>query len=530
MEDDVLSSDPLLITDAKTCKHWLHEMPLTNVQLAHSQIYHQLNLLNQEKMAALERLKVVEQLREPVNFLQQELQKKLIHKPLPLREADGLLWEKILGLIQSMGRGYQLCLEAHLDGEADTAEYLPLVTQRCLFYLNREMVERFRVYQALPDDAWRRLHQLYSYAELQGFATTGVKDSLNKQVKLSTCSAVYVHALLINLANPYQMSARQLSTLDRWLDKWGVRVDVTREYPPTPALSIIAVDLDQDAGPKIVKNVFDFRQPRYLDMERLGGSLRKRIKFLQKGGKAEELKLGPDCVQPECQEFLESLYAHWCKAEVTRASERRESRTHIKAAFGFSAIYFFMRGHVFKPPAEKETLSRQEIEDLQIFGHVTSRVEKKQALEAGFSLEPWTIEDESAMGFCIARKSEYHAPLSHRQLVGLRPDDSERFLLAVVRWLKFNRDGELQIGVHALPGSPQALAASLVSLSAASRKFVPAFLLPAMPALNEPASLVLPLGWFGPGRQVEIFDTTKKIVRLERLLDKGSDYERASFS
>ncbi len=530
MVNEILGGAPLSVTDARSCKRWLNALPLTNVQQAHAQISIQVDLLNREKLPALERLKIIEQLREPVSYLQQELQKKLTHKLVPMRDAEALLWNNIIGLLQGLAKGYQLCLQAHLDGDSTLAEFAPLITQRCLFYLTRQLIERFRVYQEPVEGLWRQLHQLFAYSELQGFAKTGIKDSLNRQVKLSTCSAMYVQALLLDLANPYQMTGRQLATLDRWLDKWSGRVDVTEEYPPTPTLSIIAVDLDVDSGPKAIKNVFSFQRPRYLDMERLGSSLRKRIKFLQKGGDVEELKLGEDCVQPGCQEFLTTLYSHWCEAEVSRVTERRESQAQVQVAFGFQAIYFFLSGQVFKPPVGEEDLSWQEIEDIQVFGRVTDRAQKKKALGQHFNLDLWQIHDESALGFCIARNSATHAQLSHYQLLALKPTDSERFLLGMVRWLRFDRNGELQLGVKTLVGPPVAIAAGQISLGSAAHKFVPAFLLPEMPALQSPASLILPLGWFAAGKRIEIFDTKKKPVRLVELLEKGSDYERVSFS
>jgi hypothetical protein len=51
-----------------------------------------------------------------------------------------------------------------------------------------------------------------------------------------------------------------------------------------------------------------------------------------------------------------------------------------------------------------------------------------------------------------------------------------------------------------------------------------------MPVLKENTSLVLPSGWFAPGRLVEIHAGEEPItVRLHNLIEKGSDYERVGF-
>jgi hypothetical protein len=64
----------------------------------------------------------------------------------------------------------------------------------------------------------------------------------------------------------------------------------------------------------------------------------------------------------------------------------------------------------------------------------------------------------------------------------------------------------------------------------ATSKYVQAFLLPDMPVLKETTSLVLPPGWFAPGRLVEIHAGEEpQTVRLHSLIEKGSDYERVGF-
>jgi hypothetical protein len=64
-----------------------------------------------------------------------------------------------------------------------------------------------------------------------------------------------------------------------------------------------------------------------------------------------------------------------------------------------------------------------------------------------------------------------------------------------------------------------------------SDKYVAALLLPAVPALKTPASLIAPRDWFKPGRVVEIVQTDKKKlqIKMELSIEKGSDYERISF-
>lgn len=84
---------------------------------------------------------------------------------------------------------------------------------------------------------------------------------------------------------------------------------------------------------------------------------------------------------------------------------------------------------------------------------------------------------------------------------------------------------ELLIGVHVLPGVPQGIAVRPTGINVShSERYVRAFLLPAMPALNEAASLVLPRSWHHPERVIEVFTGRPARLRLGEVLGLGPDF------
>jgi hypothetical protein len=121
--------------------------------------------------------------------------------------------------------------------------------------------------------------------------------------------------------------------------------------------------------------------------------------------------------------------------------------------------------------------------------------------------------------------------ISLKQLIAIRPSDSSTYALGVIKWLIFPSNNGLNIGIRVLPGAPRAIAVRPVALMTdATSKYVQAFLLPDMPMLKVAASLVLPSGWFAPGRLVEAHTGEQLMtVRLNSLIEKGSDYERVGF-
>jgi hypothetical protein len=86
-------------------------------------------------------------------------------------------------------------------------------------------------------------------------------------------------------------------------------------------------------------------------------------------------------------------------------------------------------------------------------------------------------------------------------------------------------------GVQVLPGVPQGIAIRPTGATVSrSEHYLRAFVLPALPALKEPDSLVAPHGWFQAGRIIEIFTDREVRVRLNELLARGADFERISFT
>lgn len=522
-------------SDANACKQWLKDLPLTNVPLVHATLTAQLELLNRStSIAPLERLKISELLRSPVAFVQTEMARKYLGKPVPLETAERGAWSSVDSLWVAMDAAYYLSLQNCREDGSEVARHAALITHRCLRYTGLRMMEHCRIYREPGKALWRQAHELFALAEQRGYALDAVKDSLNEQGDSTHCTAAYTHILLTHLADPYRLTPEQFNLLDRWLDKWAVRVTVAIQPPEHAALPLVAVDLAGAAAPGMVH---EGQAPasvntRYLDMERIAASFQKRIKRLKKGADPVELGLGKDCTPRDCESLLVTLYQHWCQAApAKRDFARRAGADKAQTALGMAAIHFFLGGEQpFKQPDEKEKLSQREIHDLQFFGRISEKTEKLHVSQLGFGLETWQIQDESALGFRLIRPDQDGMRIRLNQLIAVRPADSSSYALGAIKWLISPLDGGLHIGVRILPGLSLAVAARPLPLIAdAANKYTQAFALSDMPVLREAASLVLPPGWFSPGRLVEIRSAESQTVKLLTLIEKGSDFERVGF-
>lgn len=517
--------DVLQFNDARSCKLWLTGLPLANVAIAHREIVIELAKLDEAPVAALERLKILEVLREPVAFLQDQLRSVWIGRTLPLNHAELETWTRALSLWRAMAVGYRRCLKAYDEDNREIAEHAPLVCQRCLYYLARQAADFHSAYRQVDAALWEELHELYEYAAERGFATRKVRDKLDRDDQTSTCSARYAHALLADQANPFGLTAEELELVDRLLDKWSKKVSFTADYDDAEGDHKLAVDLAGRAGAQHIGASPSGRGVRYLGVKALSKSLRKRITLLREGYPPDELGLGNDDAG-HASELLTTLYNQWCGDGHGRRFPRRDASGEAGICTGIPSIHYFVGERIFTAPDQHRGYTAQENRDLQTFGHIRAQTVEAQAAQLGFALERWQLFNESVTGFGLFRGRDSAIRVGHRQLIAIRAADAAGFTLCVVEWLRHDSKLQLHLGVRTIAGTPRPVAARGTS---GSQKFAAALLLEEMPALHEPASLLLAGGPHVAGQEIELYDDDISKVKIVRTLEKGRDFERVAF-
>jgi hypothetical protein len=513
--------------DSAACKQWLWELPLTNSGQAQQALTEELKRFLCVDMAPLERLKILEQLRDTVAGVQEECAKKYAGKPLPLLATEITPWKQSLELWQTLRATYQRCLLDTLSGSGEAAKYSALICQRCLRYTALTLCEYYLTNQEADPELWHHLHALYVLAEKHNLTDEAVRDSLIKEVKTTTCTVAYVQALLLCQSCPYSLTPKQLELASRWVDKWGAKIQIGPSPGETP--HVLAVDLDSNSGATQAREIAAAPSVRYLITDDLGNSLMKRIVRLERGQAPAELGLGEDCLQPGCETLIKLLYQQWCRAGSGRTAPRREAEQKVQICFGIPATHYFISGKPFKQPGASHQLSRQEEEELRTFGHVSKHREAMELSQQGFALEFWKIIDDSSMGLGLMREADAGGSrASLNQLIGVCPAGGKNFMLCIVKWITLRQNGELHIGVRALPGIPEPVAARASGLGTAPA-YAQAFLLPDVAALKTEPSIVLPNGWFHTGRIIDVFTSESQRIKLTKLLEKGIDYERIDF-
>jgi cyclic-di-GMP-binding protein len=519
----------LPFSDSASCKRWLDALPLTNVAQSQEQFARHLANMHAADIAPLERLKILELCKEPLQFIQTEAAKRYAGRPLPLDDKEAEAWSQTLALWREVHRNYEVCLSAYREGDLVIAPYAALITMRCLSCLASMMHDHYRVYRQPPGALWQALHGLYGFAEQHGFARIRVQDNFVQRDPDSSCIETYLRALLIQLANPYSLSVRQNGFVRRWLEKWSALVGISAQPLPPSQIPLLRVDLASTSGVAFAAEASSSPSMRYLDLEQLSRTLRQTINLLKQGQTPAQVGLGEDARQPGCENLLMLLYVQWCRAGTARSEERLVDEEPASVCFSLTAVHFHASGgRPFRQPGE---LTSRERRELDTFGYI-ARVPEDATVPEDAQIETWQILNHSASGFmCILRQPNGRARISHNQLIAVRRQASKQFHLGMVQWLKVEDNNELQCGVRLFPGTPQAVAVRPSNFNpVGNSRYERAIVLPEVPAPATPATIVLPAGWFQSGRFVEIFADRKQVVKLLNLLEKGSDFDRGTIS
>ncbi len=521
-------------TDAASCRSWLQQLQLTNLHQAHGILRAQLDEFNRYPLRAQDRLQTLELLRETIVLVQRDYAKKLISKKLPLSHDELTVFVAIAGLWQGLVQGYQRCLQALLAGDRQVADLAALLTQRCLRYTGLQIFEYLRTGYEFDSKLWHQLHSLFAFAEEQDFPRREVADALHPSAQPSTCLSVYAKTLLACHVRPFELTRGQLQLLDRWLTQWRDVFSVEHQYAASKEdAPPLAVDLASDQGLQAAQFVRPGSSVRYLPMVPLSKLLRVKTILLQQGQSAEQLELGPECSSSDCAEFLNLLHRYCCEPAEQRKSERHTVASSAELCFGIEAIYAHIAHKPFKAPRRKPGDDSAIYKQIVAFGEVLSDTDRFNAAEMGFALEQWQIENESLLGSRVVRVVSAGGRVGVHHLVALKPSDASAFIIGRTSWLVVTQSGQLRMGIQYFPGIAEPIAIREQGLNASlADRTDAALLLPAVPALKTPPSLIVPREFFHANHLAEIthLDGKTETVKMGFSVDKGGDYERISFA
>jgi hypothetical protein len=532
---------PAFVT-AESCQEWLAKVPVANAVQAQAMFLQQLHLLHRFTLPPTDRFTILETLRHSVCSVQEDASKKFAGKPLPFAPHEQAALDSTLSVWHTLALGYLRCFDGLCGGntggfsapalmaqQAQIASHPELagmaakLTQRALSVFADWQVDLCRGEQ-LPDARyWKKLHEIFSAAEILGVATRAVSDHLRHGPANTSALATYAESHLISTANVYELSARHLGWVVRWAKRWGPKIALLKAPPEDIRNRAVPLWVDIESDHPAAYMPQPSSGSRWLETTELRKSLIARITLLAQGREPAELQLGDDVTQPAATQLLQRVLQRWCRGGVSRRHERHAANVDCDFIAGLEMVHFQLSGReVFRAPTRSDAALRREREEFETFGDRNKDI-TATADGNGSHVEKWRLVDESAGGMRITRPLKEGARVGAGMMVAVKTADSQRYTLGNVRWA-------LREGESALAAGPRPVAVRIVEQGSTRNPWRQGFLLPEIASINEPASVVVPAGTYRLERSIEVLvDEKPRLLKLFRVLDRGGEFERCNY-
>ncbi|MFK5913493.1 MAG: hypothetical protein QM484_03890 [Woeseiaceae bacterium] len=513
---------------------WIEELPRANLGETAKQIFTVLKQTNLLEYSYQDRIRFLESLREPVEYVTSSMKKHFIGVSLPLPSKNHQIASITKQIYLKMAIGYNIALEDTLAKNLIIFDKSSLVmlTHRSIYYTGQSILTSYQSYTPFSISLWTELHRLYGFAEKRKLLKSKIKDELRSNADKTSISSEYARILLLSLASPYHLrhgeTGKVYYALGRWLKQPIVRAFNNNDKDSDKLVDNLSATHAPCALSLAVTNgITDTSSLRLIETESLSKKLEFEILNNEDVGSSTITNI--DLTRPDLShDLLKRLLIAWNMASK-RHFPRKEKHEAIKVNIGLSAAHQFITHKAraiddakystkFKQRAHFESteihLNKQDPtatsndvwgliypdessgleplieQELSLQEHIQI-TDTVQAEERKYQSDNWLIVNESAKGMMINHSEDLKNKAQVGELVSIQrtlSSKNEHWSIGVIRWIKTNSDMSLQMGLEIL--NPNATAVGIRPASLPDAPLQRTIMLPELKNLKEPACLI----------------------------------------
>lgn len=441
-------------TDPRRLKAWVEALPRANQQATLRQLNEALASLRGLRLDGPQRLVAMETLRPSVLDGVGLLDKLLQGTTFPLPPGKAQIAEQIQAFQRELALGYRLAV-VELCAPGGSVPFLKgaqasLALERALYHAARDLAASYFLYRKPAEGVWRGLNAVYRFAQQLKLEDKAVEEPAERAAL--TPHQVYAQALLLALSNPYRFTQREQADLWPLTRDLAAHIELTSRRPADDAF---AVAQDEDRG------------PGYLPEEREGAvaavlwmglrPLRDALEgpLANEAGGPAHIRFRQGHTVIASVELLRRLRAGWGTA-MARRNQRLGAGHALDTVIGLSGLHYYLAGH-----KDFDTFMR----------HVRN---SGGSAEGGSDRAAWTqqgdsvrlplsrarVLDQSLGGYHLAWPHEGVLRARVGELIGvsIAGDDDERdWMVGVIRWLRYDPQGEVDAGIELLARRAEAV-------------------------------------------------------------------------
>ena len=549
----------------KKLQAWVSELPLMNMGETSRQLYQFIQELNRFQVPTPQRFQLLEIVRPVVLHVCRALGKHYLNQALVLPDKARRVASLAQALQTHLAAGYKLTAVRGIRrlNERDGKSLVATSIHRAISAQTDNLVRSYQLYFPTPRHLWLELHQLFLLAEMNKLDRVEVADPDFASIETSTIKEAYGRALLLSTAKPNQLRQQEIALLYRATEEWSSLIDIK---PAGADDDLFVFDLQMDRPPTYRTHAsVAAENSRYIDSKELVAELSSVI-----GGQARQGFFVPEGIPDN---LLVHLQQAW--GALAERSFRRVGQTGpIDICLGLSALHSHLSGGMDfermirggelqvlaqgaaenpflagRPKAAGgpqdddawskafdgggHRMSEDMMDSIDISG-ITTRLQQAQDSQAGAkaALEHFTCQkiNSSPGGYCLEWVGASPAALRTGELVGVRELGQNEWAIGVVRWVKQLAHQGAQFGAELLAPRATPAAARALRKTGDAGNFMRALLLPAMHAIGQPATLLVPtVGFQAGGKADMVAGNESQRVTLHRKVNGTASFGQYEF-
>lgn len=503
-------------------ERWLAGLPLLNTAGTARKLEETLIAYNRIPLEPDLRFALLELYRLPIQQIALELQKQFIGLPLPLPERAKRMAEQALQFQRELAYGYKQIVLAHRDGPTSTSDQATAL-QRAIRHLTEVLAASYLSYSPFPAGTWKEIHGLYAHAENLRLAPVEVDDPLSAMAAKGSVAHAYKHALLLDLCDPYHLPSRMVAHIDHYLESHASLAELAPASGHVESVCQFLVDIHSDRA-----GVANTGQPvelndhlRLLNTVELARTLHVQLTTLQTGVSPSVLGL-PAELLANGEEMLRRLVHVW--GVNPKRVFRRNARPNvgIDVVIGTDAINYWLNGGRRFLPSSAFVGPHSQRTCVGAFGQ-----KQREEENAEHAYSAWQVQDESAGGMSLLKTGLVRKRVRVGDLLATRFGEDQPWSISVVRWVRSPHPSRVEIGTQRVAPGAQPVLIRTVSSDKKESDFRAALLLPEIPMLKQPQTLVTPRNVFKPNRVLHLDDGCRlgRIV-AKQLIELTAGFER----
>jgi len=548
----------------KKLQAWVNELPLMNLGETSRQLYQFIQELNRFQVPTPQRLQLLEIIRPVVLHICRALGKHYLNQALVLPEKARRVASLAQALQTHLGAGYKLVAVRAIRrlNERDGKNTVATAIHRAVSAQTDSLVRGYQLYFPTPRHLWLELHQLFMLAEMHKLEQIEIADPDFEHIETSTIKDAYGRALLLSTAKPNQLRQQEIALLYQATEEWSSLIDIK---PAGTEDDLFVFDMQMDRPPTYRTHAsVAAENSRYIDSKELVAELTAVI-----AGKPAADFFVPNNLPDN---LLVHLQQAW--GALTERSFRRVGQAGpVDICLGLSMLHSHLSGGMdfdrMTRGSELQILEQGASENLFLAGRpkavgpqgddawskafdggahrmsedmssavdisgITTRLQQAQESQESnkAALEHFTCQkvNSSPGGYCLEWVGASPAALRTGELVGVREQGQNEWAIGVVRWVKQLSHQGAQFGAELLAPRATPVATRSLRKTGDAGSFMRALLLPAMHAIGQPATLLVPtVGFQASGKVDMVADNENQRITLHRKVNGTASFGQYEF-